>query len=325
MSHPVRNIVGVEEHPLTPTQRRVLEELMAAGRPRPSFPDTLAERLRAMLEEGLSEAAAQVGPDGVVIRKADLAQVHACEAHYLAETTSPFGWNSRNARGTVAHKAIELSVNLRPGPPPAALVDLAIDRLVEEDWDWGPGRWLSEAPPTEAAELRAYAADVVHKFADEFPPLKPAWRPRLESSLAAVLCGGRVTLRGKVDLALGQAQGTEARVMIVDFKTGQPAAGHRDDLWYYALLETLRAGVPPFRVASWYLDSGHGQWDDIDEDVLASAARRVVDGVAKLIELRAGEREPRLQPGPTCGYCVLRAECPGAQAWIEHRAEAGVI
>lgn len=298
---------------------------MARGRPRPTFPDTLADRLRAMLEEGLSEAAARVGPDGVSVRKADLSQVHACEAHLLAESSSPFGWNARNARGTVAHKAIELSVNLRPYPPPAELVDLAIDRLVEDDWDWGPGRWLSEAPPTEAAELRAYAADVVHKFQDEFPPLKHAWRPRLESSLSAVLCGGRVTLKGKVDLALGQAVGTEARVMIVDFKTGQPAAVHADDLRYYALLETLRVGVPPFRVASWYLDSGHHQPEDVDEGVLEAAARRVIGGVVKLIELRVDGRAARLQPGPTCGYCVSRAECTGAAAWAEQRAETGVM
>lgn len=315
----------MEEFPQTPTQRRVLQELMAAGRPRPSFPDTVAERLRAVLEEGLSEVAARVGPEGLAIRKADLSQVHACEAHHLAESSSSFGWNARNARGTVAHKAIELSVSLRPCPPPAALVDLAIDRLVEDDWDWGPGRWLSDAPPTEAAELRVYATDVVHKFQDEFPPLKQTWRPRLESSLSALLCGGRVTLKGKVDLALGQAQGTEARVMIVDFKTGQPSAAHVDDLRYYALLETLRVGVPPFRVASWYLDSGHWHQEDVDEGVLDAAARRVVDGVVKVVELRVDGRAPRLQPGPTCGYCVLRAECTGAQAWAEQRAEAGVF
>jgi hypothetical protein len=223
----------------------------------------------------------------------------------------------------VAHKAIELSINLQPCPPAAALVDLAVDRLVEDDWDWGPGRWLSEAPAVERAELRAFAADVVHKFQDEFPPLKQAWRPRLESSLSAELCGGRVTLRGKVDLALGQAQGTEARVLIVDFKTGGPAAGHRDDLRFYALLETLRVGVPPFRVASWYLDSGQWHAEDVDEDVLDTAVRRTVDGVTKLVELRVGERAARLQPGPTCGYCVARLGCEGARQWAGRGMELG--
>ncbi|HEX2039010.1 MAG TPA: PD-(D/E)XK nuclease family protein [Acidimicrobiales bacterium] len=309
---------------LTPTQRRVLEELMAAGRSRPSFRESLADDLRGALETGLAGLVPHLPAEGLRVRKADLAQVHACETHHLAETGVPFDWHARNARGVVAHKAIELSVSLDPSPPAVELVDLALERLVEDDWEWGPGRWLSEAPAVELAELRTFAADVVHKFQDEFPPLKRSWRPRLESSLAAVLCDGLVTLRGKVDLALGQAQGTEARVMIVDFKTGQPAATHVDDLRYYAVLETLRVGVPPFRVASWYLDAGHWHHEDVDEDVLFAAVRRIVDGVVKLVELQVDRRPPQVSPGPACGYCVLRAECSGALAWSEQRAEVGL-
>jgi hypothetical protein len=315
---------GPQRTDLTPTQRRVLDELMAAGRARPSFRETLADDLRGALEAGLAQVADRVGAEGLRVRKADLAQVHACETHHLAESGMAFDWGARNARGSVAHKAIELSVALEPSPPAPELVDLAIERLVEDDWEWGPGRWLSEAAAVEVAELRTFAADVVHKFQDEFPPLKRSWRPRLESSLSAVLCDGRVTLRGKVDLALGQAQGTEARVMIVDFKTGQPSSTHVDDLRFYAVLETLRVGVPPFRVASWYLDAGHWHHEDVDEDVLFAAARRIVDGVVKLVELRVERRPPKMSPGPTCGYCVLRTECNGAMVWSEQRAELGL-
>lgn len=316
----------MDDTPLTPTQRRVLDELMAVGRPRPSFPETVGDDLRRMLETGLAGVAARLGPegDGISVRKADLAQVHACETHHLAESGTPFGWHARNARGVVAHKAIELSVNLHPCPPAGELVDVALERLVEDDWEWGPGRWLTDAPAVEVAELRAFATDVVHKFQDEFPPLRRAWRPRLESSMSALLCDGRITLRGKVDLALGQAQGNQARVMIVDFKTGQPSPTHVDDLRYYAVLETLRVGVPPFRVASWYLDAGHWHAEDVDEDVLFAAARRIVDGVTKLVELQVDRRPPRVTPGPTCGYCLLRAECSGALVWAEQRAEVGL-
>lgn len=314
----------MEDTPLTPTQHKVLEQLMAVGRPRPTFPADLADVLRAELESGLADVAARVGPEGLHVRKADLAQVHACETHHVAESAAPFGWNARNARGVVAHKAIELSAHLRPVPPAPELVELALARLVAEDWDWGPGRWLSEVEPVELAELRAYAVDVVHKFADEFPPLKLSWRPRLESSLVAVLCEGRITLRGKVDLALGQAHGTEARVMIVDFKTGSPSSVHVDDLRFYALLETLRVGVPPFRVVSWYLDAGHWHHEEVDEDLLRTAVRRTVDGVVRLVELRVDCRAPALRPGPTCGYCVLRADCNGAAAWADQRIELGL-
>lgn len=325
LSQPVRNVGGVEEPVLTPTQQRALDELMARGRPRPSFPAALADDLRTELEAALGEVAERVGPEGISVRKADLSQVHACEAHHLGESAAGWsGWNARNARGVVAHKAIELSVNLHPTPPPAELVEAAVARLVEEGGDWGPGRWLSEATPVELAELHASATDVVYKFHDEFPPLGRAWRPRLESPLVVVLCAGRVTLRGKVDLALGQACGTEARVLLVDLKTGRPTATHVDDLRFYALLETLRVGVPPFRVASWYLDAGQWHHEDVDRDVLRTAVRRTVDGVVRLVELRVDGRPPRLQPGPTCGYCVLRADCPGAVTWTEQRAELGL-
>jgi hypothetical protein len=145
------------------------------------------------------------------------------------------------------------------------------------------------------------------------------WRPRLESSLRLELCQGKIIVQGKVDLALGQAQGTQARVLIVDLKTGQPAAAHADDLRLYALLETLRVGVPPFRMASYYLDSGTWHAEDVDEGVLVAAVRRLVDGAAKVVELRFEGRAPTIVPGPACRYCPARNDCQGAKVWAERR------
>jgi len=113
---------------------------------------------------------------------------------------------------------------------------------------------------------------------------------------------GRVLLRGKVDLALGRAEGTQAKVLIVDFKTGRPLPVHTDDLRFYALLETLRVGVPPYRLATFSLDSGTGVSEDVDEQVLLAAARRTVAGVARLIELEEG-RDALLRAGPACRWC----------------------
>jgi hypothetical protein len=163
------------------------------------------------------------------------------------------------------------------------------------------------------AQVRGDAADWVVKFDDTFPPLRRAWRPRLESPLTVHLCGGRVVLRGKVDLALGRAEGTTARVLVVDFKTGRPSAGFADDLRFYALLEALRVGVPPFRLATFSLDSGTWAAEDVDEAVLESAARRVVGGIAKLVSLDDG-REPDLRAGPACSWCPAAATCPVAAA-----------
>lgn len=306
---------------LTPTQQQALDELRGTGTDRPVFPDRLAASLRTRLEEGLADVADRLGEDGeLVVTKRHLAAVHQCERLHMEESGS-FEWSPMTARGSVVHKALELSMGMVGPPPPGELVDMAIDRLAEQER--GVAAFLLAAGPVEQAELRVAATDMVSKFADEFPPLKKAWRPRVESSLIAPLCEGRVLLKGKVDLALGRADGTTAGVLIVDFKTGRPVPAHVDDLRFYALLETLRVGVPPFRVASWYLDSGHCHSEDVTEELLLTAARRVVDGVRTLVELRVEGRQPTWRPCPACSYCSARGDCAGAVAWDELRAQRG--
>lgn len=306
---------------LTPTQQRALDELMAAGQGRPVFAADLAARLRERLEEGLADVGDRLGESELVVTKRDLAQVHQCERLHVAGLGS-FSWSPLAARGSVTHKALELSMSIGADVPPGELVDMAIVRLAEAER--GVAQFLAEADAVEHAELRVAATDMVAKFADEFPPLKKQWRPRVESSLSAHLCEGRVLLRGKVDLALGKAEGTTARVLIVDFKTGRPLPVHIDDLRYYALLETLRVGVPPFRVASWYLDSGQCHPEDVTEELLLAAARRVVDGVRTLVELRVEGRAPTWRPCASCSFCEARADCDGALAWEELRAQRGL-
>ena len=302
---------------LTPTQQRALAELLGAGQARPTFDPDLGPALRTELEQGLAPVLVRCASDRPLsVSKAALGQLHRCEGLWLAEQAQGFSWSARTARGTVAHKAVELAVLLSEHPAPLDLVDLAIERLIDGGGDWGPGEWLLDAPAAEVAELRGAAADWVTKFQDTFPPLQRVWRPRLESSLAVDLCGGAVVLRGKVDLALGKADGSVARVLIIDFKTGPLVRQHVDDLRFYALLETLRVGVPPFRLATFCLDSGTWYAEDVDEDLLAVAVRRTVAGTAKLVELRHAEapRAALLTPGTACRWCPAADNCPNAMA-----------
>jgi len=324
---------------LTPAQQEARTGLLALGQERPVFDPALATELGACLEDGLAPHAARLpaapgaGGEGgpgttaggeLVVFKGMLGQILQCERWYLAQQGLGFAWSTRTAVGTVAHKAIELAVFARRQPNPIEAVEQAVDRITDAAEPWGPAAWLAGAPEAELAELRGRASETVTRFFDCFPPLSRHWRPVLEARSRVDLCGGRVVLKGKVDLSLGRAQGTEARVLLVDFKTGAPHRGHVDDLRYYALLETVRSGVPPFRVATYYLDAARWHHEDVTPELLTSAARRVVEGVARVVGLTVEGRPPTLSPGPVCEFCPERADCEGARSWAAQRAARGL-
>jgi hypothetical protein len=304
---------------LTPTQERAMAELFGAGQARPVFDRDLGPSLRRELEARLAPVAASLKPGRALsLNKGALARLHTCEGLWVAEQQAGFAWSAPIARGIVAHKAVELYVHLRDVPPPLDLVDLAIERIIDAGGDWGPRDWLLDAPAAELAELRGSAADWVVKFQDTFPPLRRSWRPRLESSLTVEACDAAIAMRGKVDLALGRAEGAVARVVIIDFKTGRASRMHIDDLRFYALLETIRVGVPPFRLATFSLDSGTWQAEDVDVDILAATIRRVVAGAAKLAEVGATDARPAvLTPGPACRWCAAADSCPSGRRHLE--------
>jgi hypothetical protein len=243
--------------------------------------------------------------------KHDIGSVHTCEAYFRAEKNS-FAWAPRNSYGTVAHRAVRLSITVREEPVPLHLVDMAIDAYVADDaGDGGLGRYLQEASQFELAELRASANDVVVQFLECFPPLRAEWRPRTDTPILVKLCGERISLRGRPDLAFGQARGDEAGVLIVDLKTGGSYPHHFDDLRFYALLQTLKTGVPPYRVASYYLDSATFHAEEVTPATLEIAAGRAVDGIRKIARLLDAEGPAAINPGPACRWCRLRDSCEG--------------
>jgi hypothetical protein len=287
----------------------VVDDLLALGQPRPTFDPAVAVGLRRRMEEALAPVADGLGRL-LRINKHDLSNVHTCEAYYRVEKDS-FAWAPRNAYGTVAHRAVRLSVALRDDAPPLDLVDMAIDAYLGEEEASGLGSYLLGASRVELAELRAQANDVVVQFLECFPPLRREWRPRTDTAILVKLCGDRVTLRGKPDLAFGQARGNEAGVLIVDLKTGWSYPHHFDDLRFYALLQTLKVGVPPYRVATYYLDSATFHQEDVTPATLEIAAGRTVDGVGKIVRLLDLAGPAAITPGRTCRWCRLRDDCDG--------------
>lgn len=302
---------------LNPAQRSVLDALRAPERPRPRYDPGLRAELRRHLEAELSPLAALLDGPAFVSKKA-LGDVLACEAHHVAEVGTPFEWNVAIARGVVVHRAIQLGVFRRDAPPPLELVDDAIDRLAD-DPDAPLADYLLGLPEAERAELRGAAAEVVSAFAELWPPLSRHWVPRTETAVRAELCGGKVVLSGRVDLSLGAPEGDRAGRVLVDLKTGGSSAGHLHDLRFYALLETMRSGVPPLRLATSYLEAGDLAVEEVDEDVLEAAVRRTVQGAKAVVELRLGLRSPAVRPNPACRWCPARTSCDGAVQWEEVR------
>ncbi|MGI8756867.1 MAG: PD-(D/E)XK nuclease family protein [Acidimicrobiales bacterium] len=302
---------------LTPVQRTTLDVLGAAGGERPSFDPALRLRLRADLEAGLTDVLADLAPDeDLHLSKHLLGRVHGCEVRLLAEDAAgdEFVVTVPIARGTVAHKAVELGIHWPGEPLPLDLVDEAIASLTNTE------HWLSDFLQTctvaDGAELRSTAGDRVAKFFECFPPLAPKWRPVTESTQIVELADGRVRLRGKVDLTLGQPRGDQAGKVVLDLKTGAPHPSHRDDLRFYALLETIRVGVPPRLVASFYLDLGEARTEAVTEDLLDATVARTVDGARRLAALRAGTVEPVYRPSWSCRWCRELAGCDTGRRWL---------
>ena len=303
------------EVPLTPAQQEVLDLLGAAPEDRPSFAPTLKSTLRADLEDALSDLSSEISADSpMFVNKHDLAMVHGCELRYLTEKETPFEWSPPLARGTIAHKAIELSMHQRRRPIPLELVDEAMDRL--ERSDDSISLWLTTCSETDRAEVRAFANERVATFLECFPPMKPSWSPVTEARMRLELLDHRIVISGRSDLTLGRADGLVAGKVIIDFKTGSISPTHREDLRLYALLETMRVGTPPRLAASYYLDAGTAHAEAITEDVLHSAVARTADGIRKLHELAIGTRAPVVRPSWGCRWCPAKSNCAPGQAHL---------
>ena len=308
-----------------PAQQEVVSLLGASKGDRPEFDRNLRDELRSLLEERLEPLVETIesdafDDDALFLSKFKLSQVLGCERKFLADRDQPFEWSPPIARGTVTHKAIELSVHWRGDTSPLELVDEAMASL--ENADKSIGDYLRVCDETERAELRAAAAATMTQFLECFPRLKPAWKPSTESPIRANLHNGLIVLSGKPDLTLGQPDGTVAGKVTIDFKTGAFSPAHREDLRFYALIESLRI-LPPRLLATYYLDQGRIHSEQVTRDLLLSAAERVIDGAGRYVELVSRQRPPGVSPGPACRWCPVQPDCEEGTAYLDLAREEG--
>jgi hypothetical protein len=297
---------------LTPVQQHTLDLLARSGEP-VVFDTAFVAELLTDADAALVQLTARMGDcdEALWVSKHGVDRVLTCEAHWA--TPDSFHWTPATARGAIAHRAVQLSVHWTGDVVPVTLVDEAIERICGEER--GIADWLNRLGPADGADLRARSVEYVTKFLECFPQLDGKWFPVTESTMQYPRVGS-IVLRARVDLTLGRPRGRESSKVIIDVKTGRLHQRHREDLRFYALIETLSRHVPPRLLVTYSLDSGSADREETTEAVLRSSLRRTLDAIERMVEIRYEEREPKRTSGPACRWCPLRNECSEGQAWI---------
>ena len=304
------------DEPLNPLQEQVLSSLRIPDGWHPLDPSVVAD-IEQQLHAALAPLQGRFTREKPLrVNKHGLATVHGCEKHHVAQKAEPFAWSVNTVRGTIVHKAIELLLNWDGPVTPADIVDEAVASIASNPRERASD-FLDQLPPAEMAELRGTVVGAVTNFVDCFPPIKRAWRPLVEYTALYSVFDASVQFNTRMDLVLGRAG---SRV-IIDLKTGRISPVHREDLRFYALVETLRSRQAPRRLGSYSLDAARLEDEDVTEGVLQAAVRRTADGAIAIAELELGDREPTVRPGVQCRWCPVSDSCPEGQR--ELRALSG--
>ena len=117
-------------------------------------------------------------------------------------------------------------------------------------------------------------------------------------------------LRAKADIVIGKNVGNDSRKVLIDLKSGRLVDRHREDLRFYALVETLCVRSPR-GVASFSLEAGEAAVDPVTEAMLRSTLRRTLDAIARIIELTIEGCAPKPPPGIDCFRCRRLDGWPG--------------
>jgi hypothetical protein len=307
----------------TPPQMRVWEELLQGHlTERPAADVQTARLLRARLLEVTAAAGDIIPPDGWISFKKSALDALNCDGRFLDRLDSEFFWTTKMVIGDLTHKAVELDQVGGRQRPANDVVHRAWMSFQESGH---PAReFLAGLSGAEGDELRGEALRRMVEFRELFP-LLPDDFVRTEADMAVRLHEGRVVLRGRPDLVVGRTRARQCVLVLVDLKTGNRQRHHRQDMRFYALLATLKYGIPPFRLATYYLDEGDWEHEDVDDDVLEAAVRHVGEKLnrAALLQFRRPpEDELRLLAGPSCNWCGRNPTCPAAAEAERARLDA---
>ena len=240
---------------------------------RPASDPALAGGLREWLADGLAPLTNALAPEDppLVVTRRMLAARGPCSLR-PGGPADP-GLVRAALIGTVFRQC--LSAPAGADPMTEALAGLAAD---------GHSRHiLAGMAALETAERRELArelTEVADRVRRQWTPIPAAWLPRTRERLSVPI-GGRLVLTAVADLVLGRPS-PRASVCVVSLRTGSPRPVDRSVRHLLALLETVRSGAQPFRVASYYATTGKLEIEDVTEELLAASVTSLLERIDHL-------------------------------------------
>jgi hypothetical protein len=283
--------------------------LLDRDAPRPTHRSDLADELRRYIEDELRgpEASALRGqPKALWVSKATYSAYAACEAYGIARRAEEFSWSEPAVLGTVTDRAIAKVLGTTTAPAEAVEQVLAVLEAAHDNL----AGYLAGLGPSSKDLLAVQVADLLEGLLAVWPRYKSSiyeHQVRLKVNLA----GGAVVLSGVPDVVLGRLRepSGQSRALVADWKCGRLRPEHRVEQRFYALLVTLAAKRPPWRVATYYVTEQVALVDDVDEALLWATAKQVTAVVRRMAAINGGD-VPQRRRGPQCRWCPLQASCP---------------
>jgi hypothetical protein len=249
------------------TGAEVLALLRGDAATRPRFDPGLAGGLRAWLEDAAYDVVAARGEHAPPLFLGPRQLLGSHDEQHEDDGTA----TDRPDLSRLVHTLLRQLVHTGEIHDP--LAD-ALDAL-RASGDEADVRQLESLPATARTALAETLALHARNLRALVPRFAPGWMPRTNDRVAIPLAGGRVVLHGMFDLVVGLPQPRTASLCALGLSTGGPWAVARRALHYLSLLETLRSGAPPFRLA--LLESASGRYgvEDVREEHLRAIASHI--------------------------------------------------
>ncbi len=182
-------------------------------------------------------------------------------------------------RGVLVSSVFRLHLQLGPSDTPFLDAMSALEADVRQGGIVAAIRALS---PGDLADLQRDVHLHAKNFGDRWPLLQAAWLPRTGIGMSVPLAGGRVVLRGWADVMIGAPRHDVASVCLVSIRSTPLHPLQREELHFTALVETLRSGIPPFRLASYSTLTGEIAAEPVTDELLKGAVHKTIAALKHL-------------------------------------------